>query len=454
MSSQRPPGLVANATAVQASARRCNRALGRDVKVQEWTGRLACAMQSAVDMTNERFADRLGIAARTVAYWHSRQDSVPSLGNQRILSAFLENLPDAALNRLANAANRADIAEPVPVGSDPVAERVRTAADAITIDPLLIDGDFDSDSVEVLQEEMAVLARGGDKAAIDVFNVAKRLRDQARKLAERTRRPSVLADLYVVIGQGTALMASTAFDLGHWNESAALAQASARYANMAGHISLEAWTYGLQMTLANWRNEPDAALMYMKRGMRIAPDGEPRFRLRYIAARSHALMGDAGTVAALLADAEQDRADMERRPDDLSSSTGGEFAFGEARAAACAAAAWLDLKVGDEAVAYASVALDFFESLPAFRRPYSQINGTQIDIAAARLHMNDRDGARDALQSVLDLPVEKRNVSLTGRIAKVRNLLSLPPWNDDPEAHALADDVTAWAAETSARPLR
>lgn len=416
--------------------------------VQQWTGRMACALQSAADLTNERFADRLSIGTRTVAYWHSRPETIPGRDNQEALTAFHAALSAVVQRRFAVAVQE------TAVGSPGISDGVMTAvADSISTDPLLIDGDFASDSVEMLQEEMAILARAGDKAALDVFMTGRRLRDQARQLAERTRKPSVLADLYVVIGQATALMASTAFDLGHWNESAAMALASTKYATIAGHSSLEAWTYGLQMTLANWRNEPDAALMYLNRGMRVAPAGEPRFRLRYIAARSYALIGEAGAVADVLADAELDRIDADGRTDELSASVGGEFAFGHGRAAACAAAAWLDLGNGEEVVRYAEMALSSYEALPSFRQPYSQLSGAQIDIAAGRLHMNELDGAREALRGVLSLPPNKRNVSLTGRVGRVRDLLSLPPWTDDAEAHHLAEQTSTWLTETSAAPL-
>lgn len=423
------------------------------VEVERWTGGLACTLQAAANMTNERFATWLGVALRTVAYWHSRPETIPGQANQELLTAAQERLSDAARARFSAAIAQSARPPGIATTGNLVVDVVTDAANSVANDPLLSEGAVNPDSVESLQEEMALLARAGGMAAFDVFKAARRLRDEARSLAERTRRPGVLADLYVVIGQGTSLMASTAFDLGHWNESAALARASTQYADMAGHASLKAWTYGLQMTLANWRNEPDAALTYFARGMRAAPAGEPRLRLRYIASRSHALLGDSTSVADVLDAAQRDRDDAEVNPDDLSKSVGGEFAFGDARAAACAAAAWLDLRNGDEAGKHARAALASYESLPAPRRPYSQINGTHIDIAAAHLHMGDRDGANAALREVLELPAHKRNVSLTGRLTKVRNLLSIPPWDSDLEARQIAERVAGWLAETSARPL-
>ncbi|MET8359753.1 hypothetical protein [Micromonospora sp. NPDC005171] len=404
-------------------------------------------------MTNEGFAGWLGIAVRTVAYWHSRPETVPGSGNQELLDAAVDRLSDAVRSRFFRSLN--DVAEKRgSAGSgSAVGDVVSDAADAIANDSLLSSIGVPHDSIDALQQDMGLLARSGGMAAFDTFSSARRLRDEARALAERTRRPGDLADLFVVVGQGTSLMASTAFDLGHWNESAALARAATQYADLAGHASLRTWTYGLQMTLANWRNEPDAALSYFGRALRVAPDGEPKLRLRYIAARSHALLDDPASVAAVLDAAQRDREAAEGRPDELATATGGEFAFGDARAAACAAAAWLDLRNGEQAGRYAREALRVFQALPAARRPYSQINGTNIDVAAAHLQMRDKDGAAEALRSVLDLPPHKRNVSLTGRLARIERLLKEATWHGDADAQQLRERIAAWLSDTSARPL-
>ena len=141
-------------------------------------------------------------------------------------------------------------------------------------------------------------------------------------------------------------MASSAFDLNRWDESDALAKSAASYANLAGHTSLQAWIQGLAALLANWRGEPDIALGYFERGVQIAPPGAPRVRLRYIASRSYALLGDSTSVTEVLASARSDQDDVGKHADSLSTEIGGEFAFGPARAEACAAAAWLDLGKG------------------------------------------------------------------------------------------------------------
>lgn len=51
----------------------------------EWTGREAAALQAALRLTNEGFAERLGIATRTVASWRAKPTMVPRRDLQEIL---------------------------------------------------------------------------------------------------------------------------------------------------------------------------------------------------------------------------------------------------------------------------------------------------------------------------------------------------------------------------------
>ena len=58
--------------------------------VISWTGQTACALQAALRLTNEAFAEHLGIGVRTVASWHQRPEVLPKAAMQQILDAALE----------------------------------------------------------------------------------------------------------------------------------------------------------------------------------------------------------------------------------------------------------------------------------------------------------------------------------------------------------------------------
>ncbi|MGW1194443.1 NUDIX domain-containing protein [Streptomyces sp. NPDC002536] len=60
-----------------------------------WTGAFACALQTASRMTNEQFADHLGVATRTVATWHTNPHLVPQTETQQLLDvAFKQASPE------------------------------------------------------------------------------------------------------------------------------------------------------------------------------------------------------------------------------------------------------------------------------------------------------------------------------------------------------------------------
>lgn len=77
-----------------------------------WTGRTACALQHALLMSNEAFADRLGIAARTVGAWHQKPDLRPQSAMQAILDTALDQASQTAKERFAELVPDAFSVEP------------------------------------------------------------------------------------------------------------------------------------------------------------------------------------------------------------------------------------------------------------------------------------------------------------------------------------------------------
>ena len=299
-------------------------------------------------------------------------------------------------------------------------------------------------SIETLWDGSAEIARAANRSALETFSASRRIRGHALRLAGQAHRPGALSDLYVIAGQATALMASTAFDLNRWDASATLAQSAVSYATLVGNASLQAWTLGLAALLANWRNEPDTALSHFRRGLQVAPSGTQRARLRYIAARSYALLGDISSATDVVEQARRDQDDAGQHRDLLCEETGGEFAFSRARADACAAAAWLDLGHGQEAKQAARRALSDLTALPPARQPVSQVTGARIDLATACLLGRERDEAEEALGHVFAVPSPLRNVSLFGRLTRTRKILASPYWSCDPAARQLSDALAGW----------
>ncbi|MFD9042030.1 NUDIX domain-containing protein [Streptomyces bottropensis] len=69
--------------------------------VEVWNGHHACALQAALRMTNEAFADHLGIAPRTVATWHTNSDVVLRRETQQLLDEVYETASPTVRKRFA-----------------------------------------------------------------------------------------------------------------------------------------------------------------------------------------------------------------------------------------------------------------------------------------------------------------------------------------------------------------
>jgi len=69
--------------------------------VDQWTGRLASALQSALRLTHDDMAEALGVARRTVANWHEKPDTVLRTELQRALDTLYERATSAQKVRFA-----------------------------------------------------------------------------------------------------------------------------------------------------------------------------------------------------------------------------------------------------------------------------------------------------------------------------------------------------------------
>jgi 8-oxo-dGTP pyrophosphatase MutT (NUDIX family) len=105
--------------------------------VSAWTGRTACALQAALRLTNEAFADHLGVAVRTVATWHQRPDVSPKADVQQALDTALERASETAKTRFAQLARPHDGTTPA-TPAEAQALRVAVAVVAKDAEVLLV----------------------------------------------------------------------------------------------------------------------------------------------------------------------------------------------------------------------------------------------------------------------------------------------------------------------------
>jgi transcriptional regulator with XRE-family HTH domain len=69
--------------------------------IASWTGGHADLLRQSLRMTNESFAEYLGVAVRTVAYWRQQPGIIPKPAMQETLDTALERAPDRAKAQFA-----------------------------------------------------------------------------------------------------------------------------------------------------------------------------------------------------------------------------------------------------------------------------------------------------------------------------------------------------------------
>jgi 8-oxo-dGTP diphosphatase len=94
--------------------------MAREVFTGTWTGREARLLQDALRLSNERYAEHLGVAVRTVAAWHQKPSLVPRSEMQQVLDTAFEKAGESVRIRFAamdRAASRTAPSEDGPVSA-------------------------------------------------------------------------------------------------------------------------------------------------------------------------------------------------------------------------------------------------------------------------------------------------------------------------------------------------
>ncbi|WP_411088319.1 hypothetical protein [Streptomyces sp. 061-3] len=84
-----------------------------------WTGHEVAALMEARRMTNEAFAEHLGVSVRSVATWRAKPSAVPRQDMQKLLDASYELLLPKEVRRFVHVLKTADTG-PVRDSASPV----------------------------------------------------------------------------------------------------------------------------------------------------------------------------------------------------------------------------------------------------------------------------------------------------------------------------------------------
>ncbi len=305
--------------------------------------------------------------------------------------------------------------------------------------------------VEQVRQDVWRLARTYSVTAPVAFLAeARSVRDQAWRLAERTRRPGQLAELYAVAGQACALMSVASFDLAVWPAAIEQAHAALGFGEMARHPALQGWALGMQGLIAYWRSRPQDATEAVAAGLAVAPPGTARARLYCISARAWSHLGASGRVREALGAADRERDTEAAGGDELHDVIGGEFGWGPARQAMCSASALLRIGDPDGAAIRAAEAIRLHSADQAGGIVHLK---ARADLAQAELARGRLDAAEDALAPVWSLPAAHRRHSLVGRLDGIAGALGGARYLKAGGAAGLAERIRVFAAESAPRAL-
>ncbi|NUU22736.1 MAG: hypothetical protein HOV68_14665, partial [Streptomycetaceae bacterium] len=146
---------------------------------------------------------------------------------------------------------------------------------------------------------------------VDVQDTAFRILEDGRV------RPAQAQELYLLAGIASGILAKASHDLG--DSRSAMTQARTAYvsADNAEHQSLRAWVRGLQSLITYWAGRPQDAAHYAGLGsvQTQGLHGTATVWLASLAARAHAMLGDADAAREAIRRADAARDTVE--PDDL-----------------------------------------------------------------------------------------------------------------------------------------
>jgi hypothetical protein len=423
--------------------------------IATWTGGDADLLRQSLRMTNESFAEYLGVAVRTVANWRKQPEIIPKPAIQETLDAALERAPDRAkaqFTLLAEHGRRADhvdgpgIRDPHafgPTGSSPAAAQAipRQRIPPDDIDNLLAQLTVTStagDAIEQIERAAISLAESHTQApSRKILSQVVPLDQRVRSLLGGSLRLSEQRELYRI---ESLLLSHACLLLGDLNENAlaerygmaALAFAKEAESDQAVAMTVLAKTF-------RWQKRFTESMDMACRGFACSPNTPIRVQLASQEANAAALLGDLGRAREALARA--DRAAELVTPDSGLSA----WSFPVTRQAVFAQS--VATQIGDaDAMLQAAATADAAWSAGA---PKISANWAQIRVGAGIAHLlaESLDGAVAEVEPVLALPPSMRVATVTAYTERLRRRLEHPRYNGATGARELGERLAQFKAD-------
>ena len=262
--------------------------------VATWTGAHADALRSSLRMTNESYAEHLGVAVRTVAYWRQRPETIPQPAMQETLDAALERAPDRAKAQFAALAGEAEH------GSQPTGD----------VPPLLVSlsattgPEFgDSDYLQAIRSHIhEIVALDNRFGAVDLIRLSTRFfRTLHDHLGAGTYDPKLERDLHSAAGELAEVVGWLAYDAEAHDLCRRMNQESLYFTRLAGDKTIELLTLQNSSMHAASQGLPREALQIARSVLEGDYRLSPRLRALFLTRKARALAacGDESALALL-----------------------------------------------------------------------------------------------------------------------------------------------------------
>lgn len=275
---------------------------------------------------------------------------------------------------------------------------------------------------------------------LDELTTARRQAVEALR-ARRLRNHHQVRDLITDVGYLSGILAYAALDDGHPEAALAHCDAGWEAAERVDNNQLRAWVRGTQSLILRFMQRYPAALERATDGLRYATSGSARSRLLAGVGQCYANLGDAKAARRALNQAET-AMDEQRGMDEVN----GLFTFSRAKLLYYSGSSLIWLEGGADAIRardQSHAAIKLWEHAGP-ERSVSDEALAHVYAATASLQLRDLEEAATDLELILSLPPERRISWIAKRMDRVVGMLGKPPFNTDPRAKDLLEQIRAY----------
>jgi hypothetical protein len=262
--------------------------------VATWTGSHANALQQALRMTNESYAEYLGVAVRTVAHWNEAPATIPQQRNQEILDTALERAPDRAKAQFALSVGEAER------GSQPVG---RVESFGIFLSATNTSEFGDSEYLQAIRSHIhEIVAFDNRFGSADLIRLSTRFfRTLYDHLGAGTYDTKLERDLHSVAGELAEVVGWLAYDAEAHDLCRRMNQESLYFTRLAGDKTMELLTLQNSSMHAAAQGRPRGALQIALSVLEGSYRLSPRLNALFLTRKARALAqgGDQSALALL-----------------------------------------------------------------------------------------------------------------------------------------------------------